>query len=90
MVAFAARGAREARIDHAGFVLGCAERLPIPDAWADLVISDGALNLAISKTAAFAEIFRVLRPGGRFQAADLLLTGSLPEDLRKDEFAWSD
>lgn len=89
MIAFAAQGAREARIDHACFVLACAERLPIPDGWADLVISDGALNLSVCKPAAFAEIFRVLRPGGRFQAADLLLTGALPEDLRKDEFAWS-
>lgn len=89
MLARAIEGAREAGIENVAFVQASAESLPVPDGWADLVISNGALNLSACKAAAFAEISRVLRPRGRFQAADLILTQTLPEDLRKDEFAWS-
>jgi len=71
------------------FAAGRAEDLPVSADWADLVISNGVLNLAACKVSAFAEIARVLRPGGRFQAADLILVKDLPEDLRTDEFAWS-
>lgn len=74
---------------NVAFVAGCAENLPVSADWADLVISNGVLNLAACKEVAFAEIARVLRPGGRFQAADLILVKDLPEDLRTDEFAWS-
>lgn len=89
MLARSCAGACEAGIENAAFVQARAESLPLPEGWADLVISNGALNLSTCKAAAFAEIFRVLRPGGRFQAADLILTQNLPDDLRKDEFAWS-
>jgi arsenite methyltransferase len=71
------------------YIEGRAEALPVESEWADLVISNGALNLSTCKASAFAEIARVLRPGGRFQAADLILVKDLPQDLRKDEFAWS-
>ncbi len=71
------------------FIEGKAEDLPVDSEWADLVISNGVLNLATCKTSAFAEISRVLRPGGHFQAADLVLVKDLPRDLRDDEFAWS-
>lgn len=74
---------------NVAFVAGRAEDLPVSTDWADLVISNGVLNLAACKASAFAEIFRVLRPGGRFQAADLILVKDLPGDLRSDEFAWS-
>jgi arsenite methyltransferase len=48
---------------------GFAESLPVEDAWADVVISNGVINLCAGKQAVFAEIFRVLRPGGRLQFA---------------------
>ncbi len=68
---------------------GRAEALPVEDGWADLVISNGVLNLAACKRSAFAEVGRVLRPGGRFQAADLVLVKALPPELANDEAAWS-
>lgn len=71
------------------FVAGPLEALPLPDASVDLVISNGVLNLAACKDTAFREIARVLRPGARLQAADLVLVKDLPENLRNDAFAWS-
>ncbi len=71
------------------FVEGEATALPVASGWADLVISNGVLNLAADKPKAFAEIARVLRPGGRLQAVDLILVKPLPSDLSDDAFAWS-
>ena len=71
------------------FVEGRAEDLPVDSDWADLVISNGVLNLATCKASAFGEVARVLKPGGKFQAADLILVKDLPQDLRDDQFAWS-
>lgn len=71
------------------FADGDAESLPVESGWADLVVSNGVLNLTACKERAFAEIARVLRPGGRLQAVDLVLVEELPDSLRNDQFAWS-
>jgi SAM-dependent methyltransferase len=89
MLAVARAGLAESGLTNLAFAEGRAEALPVETGWADLVISNGVLNLATCKASAFAEIARVLRPGGRFQAADLILVKDLPEDLRGDRFAWS-
>ena len=89
MLNAARSGTLAGRSAKLGFVQGCAESLPLESGWADLVISNGVLNLSTCKASAFAEVARVLRPGGRFQAADLILVKDLPPDLRHDEFAWS-
>jgi arsenite methyltransferase len=89
MLAVARAGLSVSGLQNVTFVSGCAEDLPVESGWADLVISNGVLNLAACKTSAFSEIARILRPGGRFQAADLILVRDLPEDLRNDQFAWS-
>ena len=78
-----------ATVRNLDFRQGIAERLPVESSWADLVISNGVLNLAACKDTAFREIARVLRPGARLQAADLVLVKDLPENLRNDAFAWS-
>jgi ubiquinone/menaquinone biosynthesis C-methylase UbiE len=50
---------------------GLAERLPVEDGWADVVVSNGVINLCADKRAVFDEIRRVLRPGGWLQFADI-------------------
>jgi len=63
------------------------EQLPLADGCADAVIANASLNLATDKQAAFAEIARVLRPGGRLVAADLVRVGPLPAEIRADPMA---
>ncbi|GIW86401.1 MAG: hypothetical protein KatS3mg108_0725 [Isosphaeraceae bacterium] len=89
MLTVAREGQMVGGLANLEFRQGYAEKLPVPSGWADLVISNGVLNLASCKAAAFGEVFRVLKPGGRFQAVDLVLIADLPPDLRNDEFAWS-
>lgn len=76
-------------LENVEFLEGSAENLPFADASFDLVISNGALNLVPDKDAAFAEIRRVLRPGGAFTAADLLVVETIPEAVLASHDAWS-
>jgi arsenite methyltransferase len=63
------------------------ERLPLADGIADVVIANASLNLATDKAAAFAEIARILRPGGHLHAADLIRNGPLPPEILADPMA---
>jgi SAM-dependent methyltransferase len=66
-----------------------ATALPLPDASVDVVISNGVLNLVPEKEKAFAEIWRVLRPGGRLQLADIVLEAELGEEARRNIDLWT-
>lgn len=68
---------------------GDIEDLPFDDASFDAVISNGVLNLVPDKAAAFAEIARVVRPGGVLAAADLLVRETVPAEVLADPAAWS-
>ncbi len=68
---------------------GDMERLPLDDAIADLVIANASFNLVVDKSAAFAEAARILRPGGRLVARELVREGDLPGDLAQDPVAWN-
>jgi SAM-dependent methyltransferase len=68
---------------------GQAEALPVEDAVADLVISNGVVNLSPDKPRAFAEAFRVLRPGGRLQIADIVVHRDIPPAGRADIAIWT-
>jgi sterol desaturase/sphingolipid hydroxylase (fatty acid hydroxylase superfamily)/2-polyprenyl-3-methyl-5-hydroxy-6-metoxy-1,4-benzoquinol methylase len=68
---------------------GYVEELPVPDQWADVVISNGVLNLAPDKEAAFAELARVVRPGGRLQIGDLLVEKPVPESAKAKIDLWT-
>jgi len=63
--------------------------LPVTDGWADLVISNGVVNLSPNKERVFAEIFRVLRPGGRIQIADISVDRAIPEAAKRDIDLWT-
>jgi SAM-dependent methyltransferase len=68
---------------------GLAEALPVPDGWADVVISNGVINLCADKQAVFTEVFRVLRPGGRLQFADIANGRPVPEGALRDIDLWT-
>jgi arsenite methyltransferase len=68
---------------------GLAEELPIEDNWADVVISNGVINLCADKRRVFAEIFRVLKPGGRLQFADIANGKPVPESAIRNIDLWT-
>jgi arsenite methyltransferase len=72
------------------FVQAGIEKLPLPDASVDVVISNGAFNLCPDKPAVLAEVFRVLRPGGRLQMADVLLHDDVTPEQVARLGEWSD
>jgi arsenite methyltransferase len=74
---------------HVEFRQGLAEALPVEDAWADVVISNGVINLCADKQAVFAEIRRVLRPGGRLQFADIANGRPVPAEALRDIDLWT-
>jgi len=74
---------------HVEFREGLAEALPVPDGWADVVISNGVFNLCPDKRAAFDEARRVLRPGGRLQLADIANGNEVPEEAVRDIDLWT-
>lgn len=71
------------------FRRGFAEDLPVESGWADVVISNGVLNLCADKRAAFEEIWRVLRPGGVLQFADIANGRPVPEGALRDIDLWT-
>ena len=74
---------------HVGFRDGLAEALPVEDGWADVVISNGVINLCANKQVVFAEVFRVLRPGGRLQFADIANGRPVPAEALRDIDLWT-
>jgi SAM-dependent methyltransferase len=74
---------------HIEFREGLAEALPVEDDWADVVISNGVINLCADKQAVFAEIRRVLRPGGRVQFADIANGRPVPPEALRDIDLWT-
>jgi arsenite methyltransferase len=76
-------------LDHVQFREGFAEALPVQDGWADVVISNGVINLCADKQAVFAEILRVLRPGGRLQFADIANGRPVPAEALRDIDLWT-
>ena len=67
---------------------GYAEALPVPDGWADVVISNGVLNLFPDKNLGLREMARVLKPGGRLQIADILVSKAVPASAKRDIDLW--
>jgi SAM-dependent methyltransferase len=74
---------------HVEFRAGLAEDLPVEDGWADVVISNGVINLCADKRLVLSEILRVLRPGGRLQFADIANGKSVPEAAIQNIDLWT-
>ena len=89
MLEKARRAAQETQLAHVEFREGYGESLPVDDGWADVVISNGVLNLMPDKDAALAEMSRVLKPGGRLQIGDILVQKAVPESAKRKIDLWT-
>ena len=77
------------RTENISFRQGLFEELPVDDGWADVVISNGAVNLAPHKAEAFRELNRILKPGGWLQVADILVEKPIPEGAKQNIALWT-
>jgi SAM-dependent methyltransferase len=82
-------GAEAMGASNVEFREGLAESLPLPADVADILISNGVLNLTLDKAQTLREWFRVLKPGGRLQAGDILVERPLPADALEDISLWT-
>ncbi len=89
MLAKARAAAEQLGSGNVAFVEGEIEHLPFEDESIDVVISNGVIDLVPDKDAVFAEIFRVLRPGGRIQLADVTIQNPVSEEGRRNIDLWT-
>jgi SAM-dependent methyltransferase len=89
MVARGTAAASAMALNNVTFVEGEIEQLPLADESADVIISNGVVNLSPRKVRVLAEAFRVLRPGGRLAIADLILEHDLPAEVQSHPAAWA-
>jgi SAM-dependent methyltransferase len=89
MVAKSGSTSQQLGLANVSFREGLAESVPVDDGWADVVISNGVINLCPNKRAVFAEIHRVLRPGGVLQFADIANGRPVPPEALRDVDLWT-
>lgn len=81
--------ARRLELDNVEFREGLIEKMPVPDGWADVVISNGVINLCADKKLAMQEIWRVLKPGGHLQFADIANGKPVPASALSNIDLWT-
>ncbi|WP_027364526.1 arsenite methyltransferase [Desulfotruncus alcoholivorax] len=89
MLAEARANQKRAGLSNVEFLKGHIESIPLPDNSVDVIISNCVINLSADKDRVFQEAFRVLKPGGRFAVADIVLTRPLPQKVQQDLLAWA-
>ena len=89
MLAKSRETARAMGLKHVSFEEGLIEGMPVEDGWADAVISNGVINLCADKKQVFAEIHRVLKPGGHLQFADIANGKPVPEAAVQNIDLWT-
>ena len=88
MLTLARENQRQAEVTNVEFLKGEIENIPLPDNFVDVIISNCVINLSADKDLVLREAFRVLRPGGRFAISDVVVRGSVPEEVRKSMLLW--
>ena len=88
MLALARENQRKAGVENVEFLKGEIENIPLPDNSVDVIISNCVINLSADKDRVLQEAFRVLRPGGRFAVSDVVVTGDVPVEIRKNVELW--
>jgi SAM-dependent methyltransferase len=89
MLALARENQRKAGVANVEFLKGEIEHIPLPDNSVDVVISNCVINLSADKDQVLREVFRVLKPGGRFAVSDIVTRGEMPEQLRGNMQLWA-
>jgi arsenite methyltransferase len=89
MLALARENQEKAGITNVEFLKGDIEQIPLPDNCVDLIISNCVINLSPDKDQVLKEAFRVLKPGGRLAISDIVVRGSLPEEIRHSIELWA-
>jgi arsenite methyltransferase len=89
MVERARQSAAEMSLANVEVHHGPIEQLPVPDESIDVVISNGVIDLVPDKDAVFAEIKRVLKPGGRVQIADVVIHREVSDEAKRDIDLWT-
>ncbi len=88
MLALARENQRQAGVTNVEFLKGEIENIPLADSSVDVIISNCVINLSADKDRVLREAFRVLKPGGRFAVSDVVVRGTVPEEVRQSMLLW--
>ena len=89
MLALARENQQKAGVTNVEFLAGDIEDIPLPESSVDLIISNCVINLSPDKDRVLKEAFRVLKPGGRLAVSDIVVRGSMPEEVRHSVELWA-
>jgi SAM-dependent methyltransferase len=88
MLALANENKRKAGAENVEFLKGEIEHIPLPDSSVDVIISNCVINLSADKDRVLREVFRVLKPGGRFAVSDVVTHGEMLPEIRQSVLLW--
>jgi SAM-dependent methyltransferase len=88
MLALSRENQKKAGVENVEFLKGEIENIPLPDNSVDVIISNCVINLSADKDKVLREALRVLKPGGRFAVSDVVVRGSVPDEVRQSMLLW--